>query len=711
MADSRQPTIHAASAIVACASLMCALPANAMGVDIHGPPGSVEFGRHVFALPNGNFVVSDPRHSDGGAVHLYSPVGELISTLTAAGNADPTVVTVLSNGHFVVCNPLWENEAGARVGAAAWVDANTGLSGPISPANALVGSQNFDYVCNRGVTALSNGNYLVRSRDWRNGNIQRAGAITWGSGVGGKTGMVSPANSLVGAHDLASIGDRVTALRNGNFVVESMTEDGVPLITWADGTKAAAGTPSTANSFYGTPFGSLSRVLELSDGNFVVSFPNWNDGVGAVTWMDGGAGLVGPLSALTSIVGRSPGDNVGSGGVTALKDGKYVISSPRWDADRLSNVGAVTLVRSPSERVGVVAPSNSLIGTSESDQIGEISSASGGITALTNGNFVVASPAWGADYREDVGAVTWVSATSGLTGQISISNSLLGVLPGDAVGNAGITALANGNYVVGSIRWKNASGLVVGAATWRSGYGPTSGTITGQNSVTGSKLADAVGRAVIALRNGNYVLVSPFWDRGSIQDAGAITWLNGAHSSAGIVSTSNSLVGGQPNAGTGMWATPLSSGDYVVSSNRWSSTGNEYLGAVTWGSGIASTTGQISSANSLTGVLHTDSISSGGVTAFSSNQYAVSSPSWSNGPLSDAGAVTFASGPVVGHVNESNSVVGTVEHAGQQGGYAGLVLAYDAPRRRFLIGRRASNVVTIASLFPDTLFGHSFETE
>lgn len=642
---------------------------------------------------------------------MYSPNGELISTLTRTGNPDPTAVTVLSNGNFVVCNPLWVNEAGARVGAAAWIDGNIGLNGVMSAQNALVGNQNFDYVCSRGVTPLANGNYLVLSPDWRNGSIQRAGAVTWGDGIGGTTGTVSPANSLVGTHVLASIGLRVTALRNGNYLVESMTESAMPLITWANGTKAIAGTPSTENSLYGTPFGSLSTISELSDGNVVVSLPKWNDGIGAVTWMDGGTGLTGPVSAQTSMIGRSPADSVGSGGVTALKDGKYVISSPQWDADRISDVGAVTLVRSPSERVGVVAPSNSLIGTSESDQVGQIPNATGGITALANGNFVVASPAWGAGYREDVGAVTWVSATNGLTGQVSISNSLLGVLPGDSVGNAGVTALTNGNYVVGSIRWKNASGFVVGAATWRSGYGPTSGTITGQNSVTGSTLFDAVGRSVVALRNGNYVLVSPFWDRGSIQDAGALTWLNGAHVSAGTVAATNSLVGGFPNAGPGMRATPLSSGDYIVSSIDWSSTGNELLGAVTWGSGVASITGHISSANSLSGILHTDSVSSGGVTAFSDNQYLVSSPSWSNGQLIDVGALTLARGSLTGHINESNSVLGTVERAGLQGGYPGLVFAYDAPRKRFLIGRRASNLVTIASLFPDTVFAHAFDKD
>ncbi len=42
-----------------------------------------------------------------------------------------------------------------------------------------------------GVTALSNGNYVVRSPYWDNGAATDAGAVTWGSGTTGCTGAVS----------------------------------------------------------------------------------------------------------------------------------------------------------------------------------------------------------------------------------------------------------------------------------------------------------------------------------------------------------------------------------------------------------------------------------------------------------------------------------------------------------------------------------------
>gem|GEM_PF-5246581 len=42
-----------------------------------------------------------------------------------------------------------------------------------------------------GITALSNGNYVVRSPFWGNGPVTKAGAATFGSGTYGITGLVS----------------------------------------------------------------------------------------------------------------------------------------------------------------------------------------------------------------------------------------------------------------------------------------------------------------------------------------------------------------------------------------------------------------------------------------------------------------------------------------------------------------------------------------
>ena len=62
-----------------------------------------------------------------------------------------------------------------------------------------MGSHASDLVGYADVTALSNGNYVVISPYWDNGAIANAGAVTWGSGTSGVTGPVSSANSLVGS--------------------------------------------------------------------------------------------------------------------------------------------------------------------------------------------------------------------------------------------------------------------------------------------------------------------------------------------------------------------------------------------------------------------------------------------------------------------------------------------------------------------------------
>jgi hypothetical protein len=130
-----------------------------------------------------------------------------------------------------------------------------------------------------------------------------------------------------------------------------------------------------------------------------------------------------------------------------------------------------------------------------------------------------------------------------VTGTISLANSLIGQTAGDEVGLTPVVALANGNYVVCSSYWSGALGGV-GAATWGDGTSGVSGAISSANSLIGSRAGDNIGiSGVKALANGNYVVISPRWDNGSIVDAGALTWGNGTTGITGTVSVANSLAG------------------------------------------------------------------------------------------------------------------------------------------------------------------------
>src|SRR5262245_8889820 len=100
--------------------------------------------------------------------------------------------------------------------------------------------------------------------------------------------------------------------------------------------------------------------------------------------------------------------------------------------------------------VGPVTMDNSLFGTSVGDRAG------GTITVLPSSNFVAQTPGWDNAAGASVGAVTFVDGTKGLIGPITEQNSLVGTTAGRGVGGK-VTVLANGNYVVNSLNWGNAS--------------------------------------------------------------------------------------------------------------------------------------------------------------------------------------------------------------------------------------------------------------
>src|SRR5436190_21645657 len=117
--------------------------------DPHPADGN-QFGASVVPLSTGNVVITSPLDdaggTDAGAVYLFNGrTGELISTLTGSHEDDRIGVGVVSN-----------------------------------------------------VVPLPNGNYLVISTGWHNGDEAGAGAVTYCSGVSGLAGTVSEANSLVG---------------------------------------------------------------------------------------------------------------------------------------------------------------------------------------------------------------------------------------------------------------------------------------------------------------------------------------------------------------------------------------------------------------------------------------------------------------------------------------------------------------------------------
>ncbi|MFL5800339.1 MAG: hypothetical protein ACJ8CR_01065, partial [Roseiflexaceae bacterium] len=233
-----------------------------------------------------------------------------------------------------------------------------------------------------------------------------------------------------------------------------------------------------------------------------------------------------------------------------LSNGNYVVSSPSWDNGGTADAGAATWGNGSSGTSGTISSSNSLVGSSASDVVGAASA-----VALSNGNYVVASPNWDNGGTANVGAATWGNGAGGTSGTVSSGNSLVGSSPDDFVSSSSseVVALSNGNYVVASPYWDNGSLVNVGAVTWGNGSNGTSGLVSSSNSLVGSTTTDQIGvDGVVALSNGNYVVVSPNWDTGGFVNAGAATWGNGVTGQtldgSSTITPHNSLVGQNASA-------------------------------------------------------------------------------------------------------------------------------------------------------------------
>lgn len=694
------------------------------------------FGSSVTILPNGNFVVTASQYAEPGGkmavggVFLYGRSGRLISKLTGSNDFDYVGshgVKVLANGHFVVCSPYWN---GVR-GAVTWGHQDTGVSGVVSASNSLVGSQQNDWLGSynddplgynaTSITALPNGHYVVSSPNW-NGD---AGAVTWGNGSTGTSGVVSAANSVVGANTYGQVGSRgVVTLANGHYAFAGLSNPNssgtrTGSVTWANGNGGTVGVVSESNSLMGETTndnvgaGETGNpgIVALKNGNYVVRSGFWNGGRGAVTWGNGSIGIKGRISSSNSLVGSRAGDNVGEGRaadyllagnlgtVAALTNGHYVVVAPRWQKDGLTATGAIVWGNGQTGITGEITAANAVLGATRLDAIG-----SGGVAILPNGRFVVGSPTF-KNGETSLGAATLFDGSGPLTGPLPLANSLTAPLANGPVGYR-VTALKNGNYVVSSIQWYDSAAGLSGAVTLCDGNGTGFGTVTAANSITG--FTNPV--SVVPLANGNFVVITEKWyESGTFIKPGAVTWANGFEQVGKKISPPVSLVGSSDEDMTGVKVIPLTNGNYVVSSPNWRRGSMVETGAVTWGNGVTGITGLISETNSLVGRAAYDKVGQTLITPTSDGNYIVRSDEIFNGNGVARGASTLGDGAngTFGEVTNMNSVLGT--RSPFFGG--GRKEAYDPHRKYMLTGRPIDNRITFFShgFVPGITFGEADE--
>ncbi len=548
-----------------------------------------------------------------GAVGAVASANSLVGT-TASDNVGNGGVVALSNGNYVVSTPFWDGGSFVNNGALTFGDGSVGVFGAVSTANSFVSGQSNSGSNPMSAIALSNGNYVIRNPAWRTATFTNLGAATFASGTTGLVGSVTPANSLIGQVSNDQVGAEIVALANGNYLVCSPRWNGSRgAITWASGIGGITGTISAANSLVGnTAADSVGSTLtELAGSNYLVETQFWDSpsatNVGAATFGSGSSGVVGIVSASNSLVGAFSEDLLGSQPSAALSNGGYVVACPQCDIDGRVNTGAATFGSANSPITGVVSSANSLVGGSASDLVGDNSATN--IVALRNGNYVVATPSWDDGAIVNLGAATFGSGVTGVSGVVGAGNSLIGSTAQDRVGFGGITPLTNGNYVVRSGNWNNGAITNAGAATFASGITGLVGVVSISNSLIGGTRDDVVSNGKItALANGNYVVSSYNWDSGTLVNAGAVTWGSGVVGVSGPVSSANSLVGTRANDQLGLiqfntnaHAIAQLDGRYVLLSPEWDNGTLFNAGAVTLGRGDVAQTGLLNTGNSVLG--------------------------------------------------------------------------------------------------------------
>lgn len=463
---------------------------------------------------------------------------------------------------------------------------------------------------------------------------------------------------VVGPTGSVGFGERTHVLANGNFVVTD-SNFGLPGVPSVGAVYLYNG---ATNALISTLRGSHAQdrvgrggIVDVGSNSFVVLSPLWNGqaaGVGAATTVDGSTGLNGVVDAANSLIGSSSGD-FASSDIVPLSNGNFVVVSSAWDNGAgVENAGAVTWSSAASPTVGEITSGNSLVGsfTGNGDRMA--------VVTLTNGNYVTVTEDFGLLVR--TGAATWGNGATGTTGAVSAQNSLTGSNSGDIAGGY-VVPLTDGNYVVASPNWGNGAESA-GAVTWRPGNQPVGGTvINATNSLVGNARLERVGSEVDALTNGNYVVNTPGFDDGPIQNIGAVTWGNGSVGISGLVSSENSLVGRSQGDSGSSTVTALTNGNYVVSSPSWDATGVADVGAVTFRLGDAAhAPAQIVAGNSLVGVQENDFVGTE-IEPLRNGNYAVGSVIWRNSDGIDVGAATWGDGVhgTTGQVTAANSLIGS----------------------------------------------------
>ena len=173
--------------------------------------------------------------------------------------------------------------------------------------------------------------------------------------------------------------------------------------------------------------------------------------------------------------------------------------------------------------------------------------------------------------------------------------------------------------------------------TWGNGAGGTVGAVSAANSLVGSTTNDQVGgTALTALSNGDYIVGSSLWNNGVLADVGAVTLGNGQSGTSGVITTTNSLIGSAANAQLN-FAVASSTNEILA---RSAGIGTVLVGLTDPNQltfGFQSTSTLTVNPTFITGTLNTGTA----VTLQANNDITVSSDIIANNPAGNGGALTI----------------------------------------------------------------------
>ena len=527
----------------------------------------------ITPLSNGNYVVSsyNANGQPGGsyASTWCSGTGPTAANVNTGNsiygthqNAGYMEVKPLPNGNYLLVNPNAYLDYAYGVGCVRWVSGSSQTQGVMPAGSYLRGNCNWngsfyevDLCGNGGVTVMPDSSFVIYSASYA--MFGRYGALTYAGPSGSlPNGPVSYINSLCGAAagDLAYCS--ITVLSNNagwlttcpNFngrgcVLAQATSSSYNGWTLSTSTMGSAMIYGINNDRIG-----LGGIKALPNGRFVVCSPAYGGGLGALT-LGRSDSMAGGVSSGNSMVGGVVGGypcylTVTADSISVLNNGNFV-----YNTGVNSQRGAMMWGSSNGPLAGTPSSGNVLMGSSGSYY---------GITtptALTNGDYLVASSSWDDGTNVNAGVLAYCNGLTGRVGTLSAANALVGAAAGDMVGSTIPAMTASGGFVVASYSARAGGIANAGCVNYYANSNALTGVLATTSGLTGGSRDDQVGSGGLTLLTNGYCMVrSPVWDNGVLTNVGAVSLINLASNFAGVVSQCNSVLGTVSGAGGSMSA-------------------------------------------------------------------------------------------------------------------------------------------------------------